>query len=276
MRHLHRTLPRTRPVHPVACRSLALAALVLVSAGVAARPAAGQEPPQPYQDPPFTCVVHDYGAAAPTLPGPDDDPLCVRYDKTHVTISTLEVVDFLVAEPGRVALAAGRCSYWQQDHWVVRAAPGAPALVSWEGSYWYDVRSGTGAAVLRDLRVAGVPVDGAAFVEAMRPVVGDEQADALLAYASDGGGGGMSFAVPADGEAMCPASTGPSDGAGSSDLPGSSDTDAVADQELSRSSAVGAAGVTRASLPATGGGPPVAGAVVALVAAGLLRRLRRA
>jgi hypothetical protein len=275
MRHLHRTRPLPRASRPAAAPRLALAALVLVGAGSGAH-AAAQEPPQPYQDPPFTCEVHDYGTDAPTLPGPDDDPLCVRYDKTHLMVSTLEVVDFLVAEPGRVALAAGRCGYWQQDHWVVRAAPGGPALVSWEGSYWYDVRSGTGAAVLRDLRVADAPVDGAAFVEAMRPLVGDEQADALLAYTDDGGGGGMSFAVPADGAAMCPAATGPSDGTGAPDLPASTATATAAQQGSSHLADVRATGASRASLPATGGGPPAAAAAVALGAAALVRRLSRA
>jgi hypothetical protein len=164
-------------------------------------PGARAEEPAPYDDPPFTCTVIDYGTEAPALPGPADDPLCVRYDKTNITVSTLEALDFLAGEPGRVGLAAGRCSYWQQDHWAVRLAPGLTPLVEWEGSYWYDVRTGRGAAIARGLRVGGRPADGTAFVEALRPLIGDAAADDLERYAADGGGGGASFSLP-DGFAL--------------------------------------------------------------------------
>jgi hypothetical protein len=183
-----------RPHAPLALVLLALV-LLAVAAVLVAAPARAQAP-EPYRDPPFTCTVIDHGTDAPEPPAPDDDPMCVRYDKTNITVSTLGVIDFLAAEPARVALVAGRCSYWQQDHWVVRASPDTPPLVSWEGSYWYDTRTASAAGILRDLRVADQPADATAFIAALRPLVGDEVADALEPFADDGGGGGATFALP--------------------------------------------------------------------------------
>lgn len=175
-------------------RPVALAS-ALVAAAVLAGPARAQQP-EPYRDPPFTCAVVDYGTDPPTLPAPPQDPLCVRYDKTNLTVSTLGVIDFLAAEPGRVAIVAGKCSYWQQDHWVVRASPETPPVVSWQGSYWYDAPSASAAGILRDLRVGDQPADAATFIAALRPLVGDDAADELSSFAADGGGGGASFSLP--------------------------------------------------------------------------------
>jgi hypothetical protein len=166
--------------------------------------------PEPYHDPPFTCEVIDYGADPPSIPAPEDDPLCVRYDKTNITVSTLGVVDFLAAEPGRIAVVAGKCSYWQQDHWIVRAAPEATPLVEWEGSYWYDGRSGTAGGIVRNMRVSGQPADGEAFATAMEPLIGEEAAAQLAAYAAEGGGGGAAFALPRGfGDGVCPTTAAP-------------------------------------------------------------------
>lgn len=195
----HASRSGSTPSRWSAVRTTAVGALAAGLLTIAPNARAGG--PEPYGDPPFTCTVVDYGTEAPSLPGPADDPLCVRYDKTNITVSTLEALDFLAAEPGRVGLAAGRCSYWQQDHWAVRLAPGLTPLVEWEGSYWYDLRTGRGAAIARGLRVGGQPADGTAFVEALRPLIGDTAADDLARYAVDGGGGGMSFALP-DGFAL--------------------------------------------------------------------------
>jgi hypothetical protein len=167
--------------------------------------------PQPYRDPPFACEIIDYGTEPPTVPAPADDPLCVRYDKTNITVSTLGVVDFLAAEPGRVAIVAGKCSYWQQDHWIVRAAPDATPIVEWEGSYWYDGRTGAAAGIVRGMRVGGQPADGEAFAAAMAPLIGDDAAADLASYAAEGGGGGASFALPEGfGAGVCPAAQQPS------------------------------------------------------------------
>jgi hypothetical protein len=254
------------------------AVVVVAAAGglLLAAPAGAQVPeptePEPYRDPPFTCEVHDYGTDAPTLPAPADDPLCVEYDKTNITVSTLEAVDFLAAEPGRVALVAGKCSYWQQDHWVVRAAPDTTPLIEWEGSYWYDARTGTAAGILRGLRVGGEPADGQAFVEAMRPIFGDEAVDELAAFADEDGGGGATFALP-DGFAYedCAAPwSEPPDPADPSESPESS-ASALAGEVVAGHTTDVHAG----SLPRTGAAPHGELALVAAAFALAGRRLLR-
>ena len=236
--------------------ALAGVAAFLGGAAITAAPAAAQTP-EPYRDPPFTCEVIDYGKEAPTLPAPEDDPLCVRYDKSDITVSTLGAVDFLAAEPGRVALVAGKCSYWQQDHWVIRVTPESPPLLSWHGSYWYDAPTGSAGGILRDLRVGDQPASGEAFIEAMRPLVGDEQADQFRQFADDGGGGGMSMQLPDGfGIEQCAAdSGGDPEPAPGSPSPGPPATAAP--------SAPGSP-----TLPATGGGGP--GSAFALFGAGVL------
>jgi hypothetical protein len=197
----------------VCTTTFAAALTVVVSMPGAAR---GQSV-EPYRDPAFTCEVVDYGTSPPTLPAPPQDPLCVRYDKTNITVADLGVVDFLAAEPGRIAIAAGKCRYWQQDHWVVRAAPDTTPVVEWEGSYWYDALTGAGAGILRNLRVGGQPADGAEFADAMAPLVGDETAERMRAFAAEGGGGGATFALPEGfGLAACDTEAPPDPGPGTS------------------------------------------------------------
>jgi len=249
---------------------MSVAAMVL---GAPAALAQEVPPPEPYRDPPFTCEVIDYGTEAPTLPPPEADPLCVRYDKTNITVSTLEVVDFLAAEPGRVAIVAGRCAYWQRDHWTVRVAPDTTPLVEWEGSYWYDARTGTAAGILRGLRVGGQPADGAAFADALRPLVGDENADQLAAFSAEGGGGGATFALP-DGFAY-PDCAGPGGDQPPADdqPPGDESIPAPSAATVSAGSGVGS------SLPRTGSSPPLPAALAAAMAAAaagvLVRRAAR-
>jgi hypothetical protein len=246
-------------------RSLVLGALGLV---LAATPTARAQSPEPYRDPPFECTVIDYGTEAPPVPGPADDPLCVRYDKTNITVSTLEAVDFLAAEPGRVAIVAGKCSYWQQDQWVIRASEDTPPLVSWEGSYWYDAASGSAAGILRGLRVADQPADATAFLDALRPIVGDDVADQLGAFADADGGGGARFALPEGfGGDPCAPSTGPSP---DSDDAGPAPPPPPDGQGTAAPTAAGGA------LPATGGSSPVGLAALLVVLAAALRRLHRA
>jgi hypothetical protein len=218
---------------------------------------------EPYRDPPFTCEVIDYGAEPPDLPAPPEDPLCVRYDKTNITVSTLGVVDFLAAEPGRVAIVAGKCSYWQQDHWVVRATPESTPLVEWEGSYWYDGRTGTAAGILRGLRVGGQPADGEAFAAALAPLIGDDAAAELASYAAEGGGGGASFALP---EGFAP------DACGDVAVPPPSTTTSTAVPAATPSDGAGAAVRGTATLPATGAAALPIGVVVAAVALRVLAR----
>jgi hypothetical protein len=250
-------------------RSVVLGGVALVAASMYPSLAQAQAP-EPYRDPSFECAVIDYGTRPPPVPGPPDDPLCVRYDKTNITLATLEVVDFLAAEPGRVAIVAARCSYWQQDHWVIRASPDSPPLVSWEGSYWYDAPSASAAGVLRDLRVADQPADAATFIDALRPIVGDAAAEELGAFADDGGGGGATFALPDGfGGDPCAEASGPPDDDGDPDTPSPVEGAEPPAEQPSDDARAGA-------LPTTGSRSSAAIGVLLLVLAGAGRQLRRA
>lgn len=266
---------RGRPI--AACRSslrgchswlAAIALCIATAAGIIGPAHVRAQVPEPYRDPPFTCTVIDYGAEPPTLPAPADDPLCVRYDKTNITVSTLEIVDFLAAEPGRVGVVAAKCSYWQQDHWIVRVAPDTPPLIEWEGSYWYDARTWYAAGVLRNLRVGGQPADTAGFIEALRPLVGDENADDLAAYADAGGGGGATFGLPNGFGVDCrtaPPADPPSDRPAQ---PGDSATPTTPDPGAEATS-------TSNRLPATGGGAPPELGLLALATWAAVRSVLR-
>ena len=130
----------------------------------------------------------------------------LRQDEHHAEHA--RGVDFLAAEPTRVTIIAGKCSYWQQDHWVVRLTPDTTPIVEWEGSYWYDARTGTAAGIVRNFRIAGQPVDGYAFADSVEPFIGQDAADQIRPYSAEGGGGGASFALPQGlGEDVCPSST---------------------------------------------------------------------
>ncbi len=244
---------------------------VAVGAVVCLGPAgpAGGQTPEPYRDPPFTCEVIDYGTEPPTLPAPAADPLCVRYDKTNITVSTLGVIDFIAAEPGRVAIFAGKCSYWQQDRWSIRLSPDTPPLLSWAGSYWYDAASGSAGGVLRDLRVADQPATGDAFIEALRPLVGDEQADAFRAFTDPGGGGGLTMALPEGfGAEFCAPAAGPAP------PPGSEAPPAGPPAGEARVSATTTP--SGGQLPATGRASPATPGVVLVLLAAVARSWSRA
>jgi hypothetical protein len=245
--------------HRPAARRLPALVVAVLAVAASSPTSASAQAPAPYRDPPFTCEVIDYGREAPTLPAPEVDPLCVRYDKTDITVTTLGAVDFLAAEPGRVALVAGKCSYWQQDHWVVRASPETPPIISWRGSYWYDAHTGSAGGILRDLRIADQPASGEAFIEAMRPLVGDEQADQFRQFVDDGGGGGMSMQLPDGFGVECAAAP----GVGPDPAPGEPPATAP-----STTVAAPAARPTPNALPATGLAVP--GWAFALLAAGAL------
>lgn len=255
------------PIHVSRVARLVSAVAVLGGAWTVSVPRAQAQAPQPepYRDPPFTCEVIDYGAEAPRIPAPEDDPLCVRYDKTDITVSTLGAVEFLAAEPARVALVAGKCSYWQQDHWIVRISTDTPALVEWEGSYWYDARSGSAGGIVRGMQVGGQPADGAAFAEAMTPLIGEEAAAELASYAAEGGGGGATFALP-EGFGF------PTCGAAQEQPPPAEDPEPPGEEPAPAADAVAA---PDRSLPATGASPAAGVAALAAVLALAARTITR-
>jgi hypothetical protein len=153
--------------------------------------------PAPYVDPPFHCaVVHHYGnGKAPDPLTVKDDPLCVVYNKRDITADNGGAIRFLEAEPARFAVA-GKCEYWQRDHWRVRLDRGFGSVVKWDGSYWFDVTDGSGGAILRHFTIAGQPVGPTQAAAALK-TVSPAMAKQIRKYgAGRSGGGGASIALP--------------------------------------------------------------------------------
>jgi hypothetical protein len=167
-------------------------ALAVPSARVAASPGA-----MPYRPPTFHCAaVHHYGnGVAPNPATLHDDPLCVVYNKRDITVDNGGAIRFLRAEPARFAVA-GKCQYWQRDHWRIRIDRGMHPLVRWDGSYWWDLKKGLGGAIFRHFRVAGQPV-GAAQAAAAVATVSPSMAKLIRAYGGRRSGGGMTLVLPA-------------------------------------------------------------------------------
>jgi hypothetical protein len=186
---------RTRLV--LAALTLAIAGPASVVAGSASGSAAGSAPgPAPYRNPPFHCHVHHYGnGKAPNPLKTKADPLCVDYNKRDITVDNGGAIRFAEAEPARFAVA-GKCDYWQQDHWRVRLDRGFGPIVRWDGSYWFDITSGSGGAILRHFRIAGQPVgptQAAAALATMSPSLAKQ----IRKYgAGPSGGGGASTKLP--------------------------------------------------------------------------------
>lgn len=177
-------------------------AAVLLALLVAVSPAApaysAGNPLEPYVPPPFgdSCVVHRFGEGeAPNLKALPDDPICVEYAKRDITVSNGGIVRFLLAEPARFAIAAGKCQYWQQDHWSVQLRPGDVPLIRWDGSYWFDLGSGQAGARLSGLAIAGQPAtiaEAAKYVAKFSPAL----AAYFLTYGQGGDGGAVRLGIP--------------------------------------------------------------------------------
>jgi hypothetical protein len=156
--------------------------------------AAAQVPPMgPYVDPPFAseCTIRHFDEGeSPDFATDPADPYCVEYEKRDITASNGGAVRFLAAEPARFAQAIPRCRYWQQDHWRVNLAPGVGPLVQWDGSYWFDLGTGTAAGRLRNFRIGGQPAGIEQVAVLLDPLAPDLAA--LVRQFGDGpdGGGG--------------------------------------------------------------------------------------
>ena len=157
-----------------------------------ATPASAQVPPVgPYVDPPFAseCAFRHFDEGeSPDFQIDPADPYCVEYEKRDITASNGGAVRFLAAEPARFAQAIPRCRYWQQDHWRVQLAPGTGPLVQWDGSYWFDLGTGTAAGRLRNFRIAGQPAGVEQVALLVDPLAPDLAT--LLRQFGDGPGGG--------------------------------------------------------------------------------------
>ena len=167
--------------------------LVSIATLVASAAAAQVSPVAPYVDPPFAgeCVFRHFDEGeSPDFATDPVDPYCVEYEKRDITASNGGAVRFLAAEPARFAQAIPRCRYWQQDHWRVQLTPDTGPLVQWDGSYWFDLGTGTAAGRLRNFRIGGQPA-GIEQVAALFEVLAPDLA-ALIRQFGDGpsGGGG--------------------------------------------------------------------------------------
>jgi hypothetical protein len=170
-------------------RALAMLVPMLVAAAAVAQVA----PVGPYVDPPFAaeCTIRHFDEGeSPDFATDPADPYCVEYEKRDITASNGGAVRFLAAEPARFAQAIPRCRYWQQDHWRVNLAPGVGPLVQWDGSYWFDLGTGTAAGRLRNFRIAGQPAGIEQVAALLDPLAPDLAA--LVRQFGDGpdGGGG--------------------------------------------------------------------------------------
>jgi hypothetical protein len=185
------TLPR---VPFIRLRAAMTGLTTLVLSALTAAPAAGSIGPAGYTDPEFgsQCSFHRYGEGeAPPLSLIGTEPLCVEYAKRDITVNNGGAVRFLLAEPARFAVAVPACRYWQLDHWSVQAYPGGPAVVGWDGSYWFDKSAGTAALKVRNVKVAGRPATAKEAARAVRPY------DPRLADALQRDAGGLKVRLPA-------------------------------------------------------------------------------
>ncbi|HWC33631.1 MAG TPA: hypothetical protein VG650_02275 [Mycobacteriales bacterium] len=175
-----------------------LLVIVAALATVVGLPAAANTPSfTPYQPPTFHCpVVHRYGNGVAPKPGTTTgNTLCVVYNKRDITADNGGAIRFALAEPARFAVA-GKCQYWQRDHWKVRLDRGFGKVVQWDGSYWWDLRAGYGGAILRHFQIAGAPVGPYQAARAIA-TVSPPLAAAFRKYgAGPGGGFGASVTLP--------------------------------------------------------------------------------
>jgi hypothetical protein len=177
-------------------RVVAFVTLLLVFTPTA--PAHAGTPVAPYFDPPFgdACEVHQFDEGeVPDLKALPDDPLCVEYAKRDITVSNGGAIRFLLAEPARFVIAAGKCQYWQRDHWSVQLRPGDTPVVRWDGSYWFDLGAGQAGARLSEFAIAGRPAtlqEAAKFVAPYSPAL----AAFFRLYGRGGDGGAVRAGLP--------------------------------------------------------------------------------
>jgi hypothetical protein len=105
---------------------------------------------------PFVCELQQAGFEA-TGPNPDADPYCVEFDKRRQNITEGGLVEFLSLEPARVGAAAGKCFYFQSDHWrgSVVQDDGSTKTYEWDGHYFFDKARGEGGVWVTNFNVNG-------------------------------------------------------------------------------------------------------------------------
>ena len=168
----------------------------LAALAMAALPAAAsaQSPPiAPWDGTnPFNCVEQDVGTGT-DFPDPAADPFCVKFDKTNQNVTDFGIIDFTAQEPARVAAAATKCFYFQNDHWAGSIQQGQPPETwHWQGRYFFDRAKGIGGVSVTEFRVGGTPMDAT-------PYVPPEYAG----YFSPAGGGGAIVTQESEIDSSC-------------------------------------------------------------------------
>jgi hypothetical protein len=152
----------------------------------------------PYRHPTFHCpkVFHYGNGEGPKIESIEGfgGTLCVTYNKRDITADNGGAIRFALAEPARFAVA-GKCQYWQRDHWKIRVDHGFGGIVQWDGSYWWDLRNGYGAAIMRHFKLGGSPV-GARQAAAAVAMVSPPLANQIRKYGGRGGGAGAAVVLP--------------------------------------------------------------------------------
>lgn len=101
---------------------------------------------------PFNCQLQQVGTGT-AFPDPTAEPLCVEYDKTNQNVTGLGLIEFMLAEPSRVAVSSDNCFYFQRDHWTGSLSQGqSPELWHWDGGYFFDKGSGLGGVFFEHMR----------------------------------------------------------------------------------------------------------------------------
>jgi hypothetical protein len=140
---------------------MARAARVIVAtilcAGVVVPVSWAADSPTPWDGSnPFVCELQQAGLTG-TGPHPEADPYCIEFDKRHQNVDQLGVVDFLSKEPERVALASGKCFYFQSDHWrgSIVQSDASTKTYEWDGHYYFDKAKAEGGAWVSNFNVNG-------------------------------------------------------------------------------------------------------------------------
>jgi len=145
----------------LAARAIAAGAALAALMAAAAMSADAAAPPSPWDGSnPFNCTIQDAGFGT-KVPDPGADPYCVHFDKTRQNLTQLGFVDFLLKEPARVAAAAPKCFYFQEDHWrgSVVQSDGRTVIYEFIGHYFFDKARGDGGAYVTGFKVAGQTFD---------------------------------------------------------------------------------------------------------------------
>lgn len=113
---------------------------------------------------PFVCKIQDAGRGT-KVPDPGADPYCVNFDKTNQNVSQLGLVKFLSLEPARTQAAAGKCFYYQQDHWRGSVIQSKAQTKTYEfyGHYFFNKATGDGGVWVTDFNLNGRTFDPASL-----------------------------------------------------------------------------------------------------------------